>query len=121
MLVLTLISILLLKLVTSVKSNKQDYLLISTSTRIYNLNLNNSSDIDIIYEYINSTNILITDLYFNSQSNIVYANVYDTITLTSDIISLHYDAKLNTWYKQDFALVRNQSNCLGKEQDFFKF
>lgn len=109
------------------------YFLISTSTKIYclktqfnhnqqlhmqsdeKLNSNfdsiSNNNYEVIYEELNSTNNWITDLDYNSIDNIIYVNVYDSLTFKSDIVQLIYNKNTNKWLK--YYLYRNQMHALG--------
>jgi hypothetical protein len=117
--------------------HSNEYLLITTSTKIFcikaniqhtinyeNSNVvngnihyvdrtqNNQEGLEIIYEEFNSSNSWITDVYYDRTDNIIYANVYNGNTLKSDIISLKYNKTSGMWIKS--VLFAEQSNCLGK-------
>lgn len=107
----------------SMQVTAQNYVLITTSTKLYcakapstnsfDLNAIEREDpyFEIIYEELNSTNNWITDIYYNKKSNEIYLNSYDSNALSSDIIALRYDNDAKKWTKN--VLFKNQLNCLG--------
>jgi hypothetical protein len=117
--------------------HSNEYLLLTTSTKIFcikanakqtlnyehanivNGNLqfipkaNSSQDgLEIIYEELYSPSSWITDVYYDRVDNIIYANIYNGNTFKSDIISLKYDKSSGLWIKT--ILFAEQNNCLGK-------
>jgi hypothetical protein len=107
------------------KSNEAPmYLLVSTSSKIYCLNISNEQtpppfnqkqqkpDYDVLYEHKERLNNWITDLFYVKYETIIYANVYNNTSATSEIFTLKYDQLRHQWIKN--VLYINQSYCLGK-------
>jgi hypothetical protein len=117
------------------------YLLVSTSSKIYCMKIpddinqvqqqqpqlnqpqqqlyyyrNNYYDRDaknyaVIYEEKNHQNNWITDAFYVKSENLIYVNVYNSTSATSDIFTLKYDQVRDQWIKN--VLYRDQSFCLG--------
>ena len=65
----------------------------------------------IIYEEKNHQNNWITDAFYVKSENLIYVNVYNSTSATSDIFTLKYDQMRDQWIKN--VLYRDQSYCLG--------
>ncbi len=99
------------------------YLLITTSSKIYSLPLPNSFQIDnfdmdkfytennVIYKEPELSNNWITDAFYVKSENLIYVNVYNSTSASSDIFTLKYNKETNTYIKT--VLYNNQRFCLG--------
>ena len=112
------------------------YLLISTSSKLYamrmpELNSNGmpitsgsnvrhyndhhrntpSSSYEVIYEERAQANNWITDAFYVRSENLIYVNVYNSTSASSDIFTLRYDPSRGQWLKQ--MLYEDQAYCLG--------
>jgi len=65
----------------------------------------------VIYEEKNHQNNWITDAFYVKSENLIYVNVYNSTSATSDIFTLKYDQVRDQWVKS--VLYRDQSYCLG--------
>ena len=70
-----------------------------------------SKNFAIIYEEKNHQNNWITDAFYVKSENLIYVNVYNSTSATSDIFTLKYDQMRDVWIKN--VLYRDQSYCLG--------
>lgn len=114
--------------------NQQVYLLISTSSKLYcmkmpdlspnsqtyqqqqnyyrlNYGYDDIRNFEVIYEEKNQPNNWITDAFYVKSENLIYVNVYNSTSATSDIFTLRYDSSANVWTKN--VLYKDQSYCLG--------
>lgn len=104
------------------------YLLVSTSSKIYcirmpNTNLSDSrfvnteayfedtSNHEIIYEEQKQSNNWITDAFYVKSENLIYVNVYNSTSSSSNIFTLSFDKNEQKWTKK--MLYKDQSYCLG--------
>ena len=107
------------------------YLLISTSSKIYCMKMPDSTgtgqnqhyyrpnpnyyddlkNYEVIYEEKSHANNWITDAFYVKSENIIYVNVYNSTSATSDIFTLKFDPSRGAWTKK--VLYRDQSYCLG--------
>ena len=120
------------------------YLLVSTSSKIYCMKMPNEADqaqlqqqqqhqqyyyrnnyndrdlksFSIIYEEKNHQNNWITDAFYVKSENLIYVNVYNSTSATSDIFTLKYDQTRDQWIKN--VLYRDQSYCLGELASVFR-
>jgi hypothetical protein len=105
--------------------SKQVYLLVSTSSKLYCMRLPDVSDhgpkrgayysdlqnYEIIYEERAHPNCWITDALYVKSEQLIYVNVYNSSSASSDIFTLRHDPIANVWIKT--VLYREQSFCLG--------
>ena len=87
----------------------------STSQQYYYRNNYYERDLKnyvVIYEEKNHQNNWITDAFYVKSENLIYVNVYNSTSATSDIFTLKYDQAKDQWHKN--VLYRDQSFCLGK-------
>ena len=120
----------------SYASHSSVYLLISTSSKIYCMKMPDDADLAssqqssqqyyyrnnyyerdsknfaVIYEEKNHQSNWITDAFYVKSENLIYVNVYNSTSATSDIFTLKYDQVKDQWIKN--VLYRDQSYCLGK-------
>lgn len=98
------------------------YLLISTSSKLYSMRLpepnappTRSSHLhqsyEVIYEEKTQANNWITDAFYVKSENLIYVNVYNSTSASSDIFTLRYDQTSGQWVKS--MLYENQAFCLG--------
>lgn len=107
------------------------YLLISTSSKLYcmkvpaevsrlhsphhyKLNHGYYDDIrnyEVIYEEKAHVNNWITDAFYVKSESLIYVNVYNSSSASSDIFTLKYDSEKAQWVKT--VLYKDQSYCLG--------
>lgn len=116
-------------------SHSSVYLLISTSSKIYCMKMPDDADLfssqqssqqyyyrnnyyerdsknyAVIYEEKNHQSNWITDAFYVKSENLIYVNVYNSTSATSDIFTLKYDQAKDQWIKN--VLYRDQSYCLG--------
>jgi len=102
----------------SIEINKQTYLLISTSSKIYCMqmptpttNVSNNENYEIIYEEKKLSNNWITDAFYIKSEDLIYVNVYNSTSSSSNIFTLNYDKQQSVWIKK--TLYSDQSYCLG--------
>jgi hypothetical protein len=107
--------------------DKQVYLLVSTSSKLYCMRLPDMSDdgallkrgayyndlhnYEIIYEERSHPNCWITDTVYVKSEQLIYVNVYNSSSASSDIFTLRHDPIANAWIKT--VLYKDQSFCLG--------
>jgi hypothetical protein len=80
----------------------------------YKLNHGYYDDIrnyEVIYEEKAHVNNWITDAFYVKSENLIYVNVYNSTSASSDIFTLKYDTSRHQWIKH--VLYKDQSYCLG--------
>lgn len=108
------------------------FLLISTSSKLYSMRIPDpltavgpapptssrhhhanyyQQPYEVIYEEKTHTNNWITDAFYVKSENLIYVNVYNSTSATSDIFTLRYDTNKNQWVKS--MLYEDQAYCLG--------
>ena len=93
-------------------NNKQTYLLISTSSKIYcmqmpaNLTSELSNKYEIIYEEQKQSNNWITDAFYIKSEDLIYVNVYNSTSSSSNIFTLSYDKFQMIWIKKMNSITK---------------
>lgn len=100
------------------------YLLISTSSKLYSMRIPDpnhlpsgssryhmSQHYEVIYEEKTQANNWITDAFYVKSENLIYVNVYNSSSASSDIFTLRYDSVKGQWVKN--MLYEDQAYCLG--------
>lgn len=97
------------------------YLLITTSSKIYSMRIPasfNYAGIDlqqreneVIYSESGHLNNWITDAFYVKSEDLIYVNVYNSTSYSSNIFTLKYNRYGNKWEKK--VLYKDQSYCLG--------
>ena len=100
------------------------YLLITTSSKIYSLEIPANfdyakiqgeklrTDAKVIYAENDLANNWITDAFYVKSEDLIYVNVYNSSASASDIFTLKYNRLSDSFEKN--VLYRNQRYCLGK-------
>lgn len=105
--------IFILPLVNAVYQD-QVFLLVSTSSKLYSMKLPESYHYDtsyeLIYEETDPVNCWITDAFYVKAESLIYVNVYNSSSLSSQIFTLK-NTKNGKWNKK--VLYSDQNNCLG--------
>lgn len=109
-------------------NNKRDqanavYLLISTSSKLYCMRMPELSTLlnpryhhdlrnyEVIYEEKAHAQNWITDAFYVKSENLIYVNVYNSSSASSDIFTLRWDSSRSQWVKT--MLFEDQAYCLG--------
>lgn len=94
------------------------FLLMSTSSKLYCMRLphdlsqiDDEKNIEIIYEEKSYSNSWITDAFYVKSEQLIYVNIYNSSSASSDIFTLKFDSPSGTWQKT--VLYKDQSYCLG--------
>ena len=111
--------------ITPVDASPQPiYLLVTTSSKIYSLPIQYNFQLDnidtekfynennVIYKENDLSNNWITDAFYVKSEDLIYVNVYNSSSASSDIFTLKYSKETNGYVKN--VLYRNQRFCLGK-------
>lgn len=116
----------LIPLISAYENHGQVYLLVSTSSKLYAMKIpdvhtvvrssqrsyyDDLSNYELIYEQKNLVHNWITDAFYVKSENLIYVNVYDSSSSSSDIFTLKYNRVSNQWEKN--ILYKDQNNCLG--------
>lgn len=100
------------------------YLLVTTSSKIYSIKLSGNfnynsveserfkTENDVIYREDDLSNNWITDAFYVKSEGLIYVNVYNSSSSSSNIFTLKYDQESNRYLKN--VLYRDQRFCLGK-------
>ena len=70
-----------------------------------------TNNYEIIYEENKNSNNWITDAFYIKSEDLIYVNVYNSSSSSSNIFTLSYDQAKQEWIKN--MLYRDQSYCLG--------
>lgn len=93
---------------------EQVFLLVSTSSKLYSMKLPDSYHYETVYELIyeetDPVNCWITDAFYVKSENLIYVNVYNSSSFSSQIFTLK-NTNTGQWDKK--VLYSDQNNCLG--------